>query len=246
MARKTHTPQRARSGKTAAGSSTTAVVMSGAVAVVVVLAVPLLAACDQTPHTERTSDSVEQAAADAVDRSDDIYWEAAHTGLARIDLEGVTADVFAHATIVSVSSIVGHGENTWVAVTDEHAFVLPNDYNALVAQHPVVVDGSDDAWALVDLYLRMHEAQLAARGLEPIDTIAEAIGVTDAEVAAYEDQVDASTIEPHDSGWRARFVTWQHEGAALDRWVIDVDESGRIEAERDNIAYGVGDQAEID
>jgi hypothetical protein len=83
-------------------------------------------------------------------------------------------------------------------------------------------------------------------GLDPIDTIDEAIGVTDAEAAAYGDEVHEPTIEQRDSGWRARFVTWQHQHAALDRWEVDVDESGRIDAHRERIADGVGDEAWID
>lgn len=218
------------------------------VAAVVMLSVLLLVACDQTPRNERTADTVEQAAADAIERSDDVYWEPATTGLASVELEGIAADVFVNATIVSVVSMDGHGENTWVAVTDEHAFVLPTDYNALVAQHPVVVEDRGDAWAIIDLYLRMHEATLAVKFLEPIDTVAEAIGATDVEVATYGDQVDPPTIQRRDDGGHATFVTWQHEaaGAALDRWVIDVDESGRLDAERHNIAYGVGDEAVIE
>lgn len=133
-----------------------------------------------------------------------------------------------------------------MAVTDEHAFVLPTDYNRLIDQHPVTVRDSEDAWVLIDLYLRMHEARLGAMGLKPIDTIEDVIGVTDEEAAVYGDALGEPTIERWDSGWCAWFVTWQHQHAALDRWDVDVDESGRIDAQRERIADGVGDEAWIE
>jgi hypothetical protein len=216
------------------------------VAVLIVLAAVLLGACDRGPRNERTADSVEEAAMEAVDRLDDIAWRAAHAHPVSVDLAGIAADALAPATIVAVSSLIGHGENTWVAVTHEHAFVLPTDYNRLVVEHPVTVRDSDDAWVLIDLYLRMHEARLGAMGLDPIDTIEEVIGVTGAEAAAYGDEVGEPTIQRRDSSWRARFVTWQHQHGALDRWEVDVDESGRIDAQRDRIADGIGDEAVIE